>query len=141
MLSLNFTHQINFPVVSYKQLYFSFSIIGAENEMDSGKYTCEYRTIQGAFELIIRSLASSSDPAVFAQKLLKVQLVPQHVVEVASIVGILTSTQRIQPVMIAVLSCIELQPSKFTDFMEVVRDVYPALADVLNENYSKREDC
>ena len=115
--------------------------IGAENKMDSGKNTSEYRTIQGNFELIIESLASSTDPARFSQKLYKAELVPQHVVEVARVVGNLTPTQRIQPVMVAVLSHVQLQSSKYSDFVDVVRTVYPTLADVLSKYYSKCEDC
>ena len=122
------------------QLHF-YHIVGAENEMNSGKNSREYRAVQGKYNAIVEHLAANADPAVFAQKLYQVEMVSQHVVESARVVGILTPTQRIQPVMVAVLSCIQLQPSKFADFIEVIRALYPALADVLNEYYSKCEDC
>ena len=113
-----------------------FYIIGAENKMDSGKNSREHRAIQGKFDVIVEHLAANTDPAQFAQKLYQVEMVSQHVVEGARVV-VFTPSQRIQPVMVAVQSCIELQPSKYADFIQVVRDVYPALADVLNEYYSK----
>ena len=109
--------------------------------MDSRKYSREHRAIQGKFDIIVKHLAANTDPAQFAQKLYQVEMISQHVVEGASVVGVLTATQRIRPAMVAAHSCIELQPSKYADFIQVVRDVYPALADELNEYYSKCEDC
>ena len=105
--------------------------------MDSGKNTREYRTIQGKTSVIVDSLAANTDPAQFSQKLYEAELVSQHVMESARVVGILTPAQRIQPLMSAVQSSIQLRSSKYSDFIDVVRAVYPALADVLNEYYGK----
>ena len=99
--------------------------------------THEYCTIKRKFSDIVDHLAASVDPAEFAQKLCEKELVSEHIVAGASVLGVLTAKQRLRPVITAVKSQIQLNASKYHTFVDVLLKVLPGLAEMLNKFFSK----
>ena len=103
----------------------------------SGKSTREYRAIQEHHSSLVDNLGKTVDPAHFARKLRDKSLISEDIVEVASVVGVLTGSQRIAPVISAVLAQIKLRANNFHTFMSVLRAVNSCLADTISEYYSE----
>ncbi len=104
--------------------------------MASGARTREYLTVQRNTDTIIRSLAAQVDPGLFAQKLCDVDLVTPDVLERARVREV-TPSNRVQHVISAVQSQIDLESSQFDTFMHVLEDVHPLLAKKLKEYFCK----
>ncbi len=104
--------------------------------MTPGVRTREYLTVHRNTDIIIRSLADWGDPGLFTQKLRKVDLVSRNVLEGACIREVPPSN-RIQPVITAVQSQINLESSNYNVFMCILKDVHPQLAEKLSEYFSK----
>ena len=105
--------------------------------MASGKNTHEYLTIQRNLSLIVDSLAATVDPARLALKLHEVDLIPQDVVDRASVVGILTPSQRIQPIVMAIKAQIQLDASNFQALVDALTPFHLQLSQTLWKFYSK----
>ena len=104
--------------------------------MASGKETREYLTIQRNQSLIVDSLAATVDPARLALKLHEVDLIPSDVVDRASVVGILTPAQRIQPIVMAIKTQIQLNASNFQVLMGALKPFNLQLSQSLRKFYS-----
>ena len=129
---LSTNHELASP--SRHQFYF---LCSKQLSMASGKNTREYLTIRRNLSLIIDSLAATVDPARLAVKLLEVDLIPHDVVDHASVVGVLSARQRIQPIVLALESQIQLDVSNYQVLMRVLRTIHPCLAERLEKFYSK----
>ena len=105
--------------------------------MASGKSTREYLTIQRNLSLIVDNLAATTDPARLALKLHEIDLIPSDVVDRASVVGILTPAQRIQPIVMAIKTQIQLDVSKFQSLMRALETCNAQLAERLRKFYCK----
>lgn len=105
--------------------------------MDSGPKTREYRTLQGNLSKIVDSLSATVDPGSLALKLHEVNLVTRSAVDSANIIYGMTPAQRIRPVLTAILSQVELNASKYHDFVAILEEFNPELADVLCRYFCK----
>ena len=104
--------------------------------MASGKTTREYLTFRRNLSLIIDSLAATVDPARLAVKLLEVDLITDDVVGHASVTRVPTR-ERIQPIVMAIMSQIQLDISNFQLFVGELRTFHPRLAERLEKFHSK----
>ena len=104
--------------------------------MASGKSTREYLTIRRNLLLIVDSLAATVDPTSLALKLLEVNLITDDVVGHASVTRVSTR-ERIQPIVMATMSQIQLDVSNYQALMSVLRTFHPRLAERLEKFYSK----
>ena len=102
-----------------------------------GENTKEYRTIQKHYSSIVDNLGQTVDPAHFSRKLRDVSLISEDIVEAASVVGVLTGSQRIAPVISAVRAQIKLKASNFHTIMKVLKTVNSCLAYIISGYYSK----
>ena len=106
--------------------------------MDSGPKTREYRTLEGNLSRIIGCLAATTvDPGNLALKLRENHLVTTSTVDFANVIHGMTRAQRLLPVLTAVLAQVELVALKYHDFVAILKDYNPVLADVLCKFFSK----
>ena len=100
--------------------------------MASGEHTHEHVTVKGNVSTseMVNILSTQVNPGQFAQKLNEVGLVSLYVVQKASAHHVLPS-DRVRDVIQAVQATIQLDSSKYEDFIKVLRDEYPPLADKL----------
>ena len=104
--------------------------------MASGKSTKEYLTIRRNLSLLIDSLAATVDPARLAGKLLEVDLITDDVVGHASVTRV-SIRERIQPIVMAIMSQVQLDVSNYQVLMSVLQTIHPRLAERLEKFYSK----
>jgi len=105
--------------------------------MDFGPKTREYRTLEGNLSRIIDCLAATVDPGNLALKFRENHLVTTSTVDSANVIHGMTRAQRLLPVLTAVLAQVELVASKYHDFVAILKDYNPVLADVLCKHFSK----
>ena len=117
-------------------MHFYLTIILCSYVMAS-RQSCEYRTLHKNFSIVVGNLAATVNPTHFAQKLNEVNLVSKDIVDSASVVGVLTAAQRIQPVITAVHAQIELRASLYHKFIAVVQQFNPLLAEVLGKFHGR----
>ena len=105
--------------------------------MASGKSTHEYLTIRRNLSLIVDGLVATVDPARLALKLHEANLITWDTVDRACVQGILTSAQRIQPLIMATEAQIQLDASKFQVLIAVLEAINTHLAENLQHFYGK----
>ena len=67
-------------------------------------------------------LAANIDPELLAAKLLAAGMINRSLVEAAS-VRTITKSERIRPLMYAVLSLVELNSEKYRQFLDILEDI------------------
>ena len=105
--------------------------------MECGPRTPEYRTLQENVSKIVDSLSATVDPGSLALKLHEIDLVARSTIDSANITHGMTPAQRIRPVLTAILAQVELNASKYHDFVTVLKHFNPVLTDVLCDYFSK----
>lgn len=105
--------------------------------MASGEDTQEYCTVSQQLSLVVSSLARTVDPGNFAQRLHEADIIGGDVVERAYVIGGPTPTERVRPIMQAVLAQIELSASTYHRFVDILREFNPLLADTLSKSFCK----
>ena len=99
--------------------------------------THEFQTIKKKYTAIVDHLAANVDPARFAQKLCEKDLLSGDIVARASVLGVMTTNERIRPVITAVKSRIRLDACKYHTFVDVLQEALPALAAMLTKFFGK----
>ena len=127
-------YKLIFPTLAITNMMFTLLRLIT---MDSGPKTREYRTLQGNLSKIVDSLSATVDPGSLALKLHEVNLVTRSAVDSANIIYGMTPAQRIRPVLTAILSQVELNASKYHDFVVILEEFNPELADVLCRYFCK----
>lgn len=116
-------------------MLYLYIIIG-DSQATSGESTPEYCTLSKRISEVIYSLSIEVDPGMFAQKLQEADLVGSDIAQRAVVIG-LTATERIRPIIQAILAQTQLQALVFHRFISVLRSFHPLLADALSKAVSK----
>ena len=92
-------------------------------------YTTEFSLISADFALIVQYLASSVNPARFADKLYVNNLITRENMENARILGI-TRSSLIRPLIAAVVTHVEINPANYDKFISILKE-YGGLEDLV----------
>lgn len=104
--------------------------------MASSEGTHEQRIISNHISMVVESLARTVNPSIFALKLQDVQVISHDIVEQADVTS-KTKSERIYPVISAVQAQIELNATVYHQFIDILKDCSPNLAEVLSKLLGK----
>ena len=86
-----------------------------------GQQSSEYQKLQRNFDKVITYLAANMDPGTLASKLFARGMLSRSLMEEAS-VSTIAPSKRIQSLVYAILSLVELNSEKYEQFLNVLED-------------------